>query len=65
MLNRAVGGAPGFTTDIGGYAQFTPEQPVMPATSPELFTRWAQAAALTPFFRVHNSGLSGVRMPWS
>ncbi len=65
MLNRAVGGAPGFTTDIGGYAQFTPEQPVMPATSPELFTRWAQASALTPFFRVHNSGLSGVRMPWS
>ena len=65
MLNRAVGGAAGFTTDIGGYAQFTPGHPVGPATSAELFTRWSQAAALTPFFRVHNSGLSGVRMPWS
>jgi len=64
MLNRAVGGAPGFTTDIGGYSQFTPTDPVMPPTGRELFTRWAQAAALTPFFRVHNSGLSGVRMPW-
>ena len=27
MLNRAVGGAPGFTMDIGGYAQFTTLEP--------------------------------------
>lgn len=65
MLNRAVGGAPGFTTDIGGYAQFTPSRPVLPPTGRELFVRWSEAAALTPFFRVHNSGLDGVRMPWS
>jgi alpha-glucosidase (family GH31 glycosyl hydrolase) len=64
MLNRAVMGAPGFTTDIGGYAQFRKEAPILPATSGELFTRWSQAAALTPFFRVHNSGLNGARMPW-
>jgi alpha-glucosidase (family GH31 glycosyl hydrolase) len=64
MLNRAVTGAPGFTTDIGGYAQFRVESPFMPATGPELFTRWSQAAALTPFFRVHNSGLLGAKMPW-
>ncbi len=64
MLNRAVMGAPGFTTDIGGYAQFTPETGLMPPTNPELFTRWSQAAAFTPFFRVHNSGLSGTKMPW-
>jgi alpha-glucosidase len=64
MLNRAVGGAPGFTTDIGGYAQFTAQDPIMPPTSRELFVRWSEAAALTPFFRVHNSGLDGVRMPW-
>lgn len=64
MLNRAVGGAPGFDTDIGGYAQFTPEHPFLPATNAELFTRWAQAAALMPYFRVHNSGLSGAQMPW-
>jgi alpha-D-xyloside xylohydrolase len=64
MLNRAVVGAPGFTTDIGGYAQFTTKDPILPATSKELFIRWSEAAALTPFFRVHNSGLDGVRMPW-
>ncbi len=63
MLNRAVGGAPGFTTDIGGYAQFTPRG-LLPPPSAELFVRWSQLAALTPFFRVHNSGLDGVRMPW-
>lgn len=64
MLNRAILGAPGFTTDIGGYAQFTTEDPVLPPTSAELFTRWSQAAVFTPFFRVHNSGLDGARMPW-
>ncbi len=64
MLNRAVLGSPGMTVDIGGYAQFTRERPILPATSAELFTRWSQAAALTPFFRVHNSGLDGARMPW-
>ena len=59
MLNRAIGGAPGFTTDIGGYADFDFAGPTK-----ELYIRWSQAAALTPFFRVHNSGLTGVRMPW-
>lgn len=65
MLNRAIGGAPGFTIDIGGYAQFTTANPFLDPTPRELFIRWTQLAALTPFFRVHNSGLSGVRMPWS
>ena len=64
MLNRALTGAVGFTTDIGGYSQFRTEQPFIPPTGEELFTRWAQAAVFTPFFRVHNSGLSGARMPW-
>ena len=64
MLNRAVTGAVGFTTDIGGYAQFTAGRPSLPPTPAQLFTRWSQAAALTPFFRVHNSGLSGAQMPW-
>jgi alpha-glucosidase (family GH31 glycosyl hydrolase) len=64
MLNRAITGAVGFTTDIGGYSQFRTDQPFMPPTSEELFTRWAEAAVFTPFFRVHNSGLSGARMPW-
>jgi alpha-D-xyloside xylohydrolase len=60
MLNRAVGGAFGYSTDIGGYLdRFNP-----PADE-ELWTRWHEWAALTPYFRVHNSQTSGTRMPWS
>ncbi len=58
MLNRAVGGLHGFTTDIGGYIGSDP-------VKKELFVRWSQWAALTTFFRVHNGGTAGVQMPWS
>jgi sulfoquinovosidase len=57
MLNRAVGGAYGYTTDIGGYLGTDP-------TPKELYVRWSQWSALTPFFRVHNGGTAGTRMPW-
>ena len=60
MLNRAVGGAPGYSTDIGGYLDELTGSP-----SAELFTRWTEASALMPYFRVHNSSTTGVRMPWS
>lgn len=61
MLNRSVGGAYGFTTDIGGYFDIGPYQP----TSKELFSRWAAWSALSPFFRLHGSVLAGVHTPWS
>lgn len=61
MLNRAIGGAWGFTTDIGGFFDVGPYQP----TSQELFTRWAQWAALSPFFRLHGSVGAGTHTPWS
>src|SRR2546423_5062405 len=61
MLNRAVGGAFGFTTDIGGYFDVGPYQ----ATTKELFVRWAEWAALSPFFRLHGSVLAGTHMPWT
>ncbi|HEX2087531.1 MAG TPA: TIM-barrel domain-containing protein [Solirubrobacteraceae bacterium] len=64
MLNRAVGGAWGFTTDIGGYADYSRGRLSKPPTSKEVFVRWAQAAVFTPFFRLHNSALNGTRMPW-
>ena len=51
MLNRAIGGAYGFTTDIGGYFDVGPYQP----TTKELFLRWAEWAALSPIFRLHGS----------
>ena len=60
MLNRQVLGRYGYTADIGGYLDFTTGSPTA-----ELFTRWAQATALTPFFRVHNSSSTGTRMPFS
>jgi alpha-D-xyloside xylohydrolase len=61
MLNRAIGGAYGFSTDIGGYADWTGSG----GTSKELYIRWTQAAVFTTHFRVHGSALTGVRMPWS
>ncbi|WP_155992166.1 TIM-barrel domain-containing protein [Nocardioides sp. URHA0032] len=60
MLSRAVGGAYGFATDIGGYFDYT-----TPPTTKELFIRWAEWAALSPIFRLHGSGLSGTHTPWS
>jgi sulfoquinovosidase len=59
MLNRAVGGAFGYSTDIGGYTDFQ-----TPPPNAELFTRWSEWSALTPYFRVHNSASTGTRMPW-
>ncbi len=61
MLNRAIGGAYGYTTDIGGYYDLGPYA----ATSRELFLRWAEWAALSPLFRLHGSLLAGVHTPWS
>jgi alpha-glucosidase (family GH31 glycosyl hydrolase) len=61
MLNRAIGGAYGFTTDIGGFFDVGPYE----ATTKELFLRWAEWAALSPFFRVHGSVAAGTHTPWS
>lgn len=60
MLGRAVDGAYGFGTDIGGYFDLT-----TPPTSKQLFIRWAEWAALSPVFRLHGSGLHGTHTPWS
>ena len=60
MLNRAIGGAFGFTTDIGGYYDIT-----TPPTTKELLLRWAEWASLSPIFRLHGSGRAGTHTPWS
>lgn len=60
MLNRAVGGAYGYATDIGGYFDY-----FAPPTTKELFLRWAEWAALSPVFRLHGSGKTGTHTPWS
>ena len=61
MLNRAIGGAYGFTTDIGGFFDVGPYEP----TTKELFLRWAEWAALSPMFRLHGSVGAGTHTPWS
>jgi alpha-glucosidase len=61
MLNRAIGGAFGYSTDIGGYVDLGPYQ----ATTKELFIRWAEWAALSPLFRLHGSLVAGTHTPWS
>jgi alpha-glucosidase (family GH31 glycosyl hydrolase) len=60
MLNRAIGGAFGFGTDIGGYYDYT-----TPPTTKGLFLRWAEWAALSPVFRLHGSARAGTHTPWS
>ena len=60
MLNRAVGGAFGYTTDIGGYVDCSPARRRRSCSR-----AGAEWAALTPYFRVHNSPVNGTRMPWS
>jgi alpha-D-xyloside xylohydrolase len=60
MLNRGVGGAFGFSTDIGGYFDIGPYQP----TTKELLIRWAEWAALSPLFRLHGSIQAGTHVPW-
>ena len=60
MLNRAIGGAYGFGTDIGGYFDLT-----TPPTTKELFIRWAEWAALSPVYRLHGAGPTGTHAPWT
>ncbi|HME02504.1 MAG TPA: TIM-barrel domain-containing protein [Solirubrobacteraceae bacterium] len=61
MLNRVIGGAFGYTTDIGGYYDVGNGRG---PTSRELFLRWAEWAALSPLFRLHGAILEE-HTPWS
>ncbi|MCL4449604.1 MAG: hypothetical protein M1483_07635 [Actinobacteria bacterium] len=60
MLSRAIGGAYGYGTDIGGYSDYT-----TPPTTKQLFLRWAEWATLSPVFRLHGSAHYGLHTPWS
>lgn len=55
LANLSVSGVPFVGADVGGFAE-------MP--SGELYARWMQAAALTPFFRGHSVGWVGNKEPW-
>jgi alpha-glucosidase len=56
LTNLGASGVPFVGADVGGFVG-TP--------SAELYTRWLQAAALTPFFRTHSAIDSEQREPWS
>ncbi|WP_372633921.1 TIM-barrel domain-containing protein [Alcanivorax jadensis] len=58
MLNRSVGGAYGFVTEIGGYID------TFGSVDSELLIRWANHASLMPVFRQHGGPVNGTPMPW-
>ena len=56
LADLSISGVPFVGADIGGFTG-TP--------SPELYTRWLQAAALTPFMRTHSAIDTAQREPWT
>ena len=55
LANLSVSGVPFVGADVGGFN----DRP-----SGELYTRWLQAGALTPFLRSHSVGWAGNKEPW-
>jgi alpha-glucosidase len=56
LTNLSVSGVPFVGADVGGF---------MGSPGAELHTRWLQAAALTPYLRVHSNDVSAPREPWA
>ena len=56
LLNMGVSGVALIGSDVGGFSG---------NPSPELYTRWLQAAALTPFLRSHSESGSNPHEPYS
>jgi len=56
LTNLSISGVSLIGADVGGFAA---------TTTPELYTRWMQAAALTPFYRTHSATDTEQREPWT
>ncbi|MFT3790996.1 MAG: glycoside hydrolase family 31 protein [Rudaea sp.] len=56
LTNLSISGVSFVGADVGGFAA---------TTTPELYTRWMQAAALTPFYRTHSANDTDAREPWT
>jgi alpha-glucosidase len=56
MLGMGLSGVPVIGADVGGFVG-TP--------TPELFARWIQVGALSPFFRIHTAANTPDQEPWS
>ena len=55
MLNLGLSGVPFVGSDVGGYAG---------GASPELFARWMELGAASPFLRVHTTRDAPDQEPW-
>lgn len=55
LLGLSLSGVPFVGSDIGGFSG---------NPSPELYLRWFQMAAFTPFFRLHSARWTRRREPW-
>ena len=58
MLNRSIGGAYGFVSEIGGYID------TFGQIDTELLVRWAQLGSMSPVHRLHGGPVNGTHMPW-
>ncbi|HJQ32137.1 MAG TPA: TIM-barrel domain-containing protein [Pyrinomonadaceae bacterium] len=56
LLNMGVSGVPLIGSDVGGFSG---------SPTPELYARWLQAAALTPFLRTHSDFGTDAREPYA
>ncbi len=56
LLNLSLSGVPFCGSDVGGFLE---------NTTPELFVRWFQFAAFTPFFRNHTNIGTVAQEPWA
>jgi len=56
LTNLSISGVAFVGADVGGFAA---------STTPELYARWMQAAALTPFYRTHSATDTDPREPWT
>ena len=59
MVNVSMAGLPVHGSDIGGWHDI-----VSPPTDKELFLRWAELGAYSPWMRAHGGFLHPVREPW-
>ncbi|HEY3444780.1 MAG TPA: TIM-barrel domain-containing protein [Myxococcales bacterium] len=55
LLNLGLSGVPFVGSDVGGYAG---------RATPEMFARWMQVGAVSPFFRGHTQNTGARQEPW-
>ena len=62
-LNMGISGEPIIGSDVGGFVDLPDDKPVPP--SPNLYIRWMELGAFTPFFRQHSAIGTKPKEPWA